>query len=325
MTIVDCAVYEQGRRRNGEIALEDACEAGREDGAFTWIGLHSPTEQEFDAVRREFDLHTLAVEDAIKAHQRPKLEVYGDSLFVVLKTAIYHEDRDEVEFGEILVFVGDGFLISVRHGPAAALDRVREDLEHDAARLAHGPGAVLHAIFDRVVDGYLPVAEAVEDDIEEVETEVFSPERRTSPVERIYKLKREVLEFYRATAPLVDPLDRLAKGEFAAAHNELSPYFRDVSDHLKRVVEQVEGFRDLLTSVLEANLTQVSVRQNEDMRKISAWVAIVAVPTMIAGIYGMNFEHMPELRWTFGYPLALTVMAVACVILYRRFRRAGWL
>ena len=322
--IVDCAVYEDGRRRAGDLPLEHASEAGREENAFTWVGLHEPTAEEFESVSREFDLHELAVEDAIKAHQRPKLEVYGDSLFLVLRTARYLEDRQEVEFGQILIFIGDGFLVSVRHGEATPLSPVRQAVEGAPDRLRCGPEAVLHAIVDRVVDDYFPVLEALEDDIEEVESDVFSP-ARSNPAERIYKLKREVLDFYRATAPLATPMAQLAGGRFEFVDPPMHSYFRDVHDHVVRCVEQVESFRDLLTSVLEANLAQISVRQNDDTRRISAWVAILAVPTMVAGIYGMNFEHMPELRWTFGYPLVLAVIATLCVLLYRGFRRAGWL
>jgi magnesium transporter len=322
--IVDCAVYEGGRRRGGDLRVEDAFEACGQDDSFVWIGLHEPTEEEFDSVRREFDLHELAVEDAIHAHQRPKLEVYGDSVFIVLKTARYVDHDEVVEFGEILVFIGHGFIITVRHGEATGLHKVREEVEGNPDRLRHGPGAVLHAIVDRVVDDYSPAIEGLDEDIQQVEDEVFSTVR-TNPTERIYKLKREVVEFYRAAAPLVEPMNKLAQGRYELIHPEVRAYFRDVNDHLIRVHDRLESNRDLLTSILEANLTQVSVRQNDDMRKISAWVAIAAVPTMIAGIYGMNFDHMPELRWTLGYPLVLVVMVVVCGSLYRAFRRAGWL
>jgi magnesium transporter len=289
-----------------------------------WIGLVEPTEEEFDSVKREFDLHELAVEDAIKAHQRPKLEIYGDTIFVVLKTARYVDSEEVVEFGEILIFIGDDFIVTVRHGEATELHGVRLAAEQRPELLRRGPGAVLHAIVDRVVDDYVPAIRGLEDDIEEVENEVFSPSRQ-NPAERIYKLKREVLEFYRAAAPLVEPVARLAKGHYELIHPEVRTYFRDVNDHLIRVHEQLESFRDLLTSVLEANLAQVTVRQNEDVRKISAVVAIIAVPTMIAGIYGMNFEHMPELGWTFGYPLVVGVMVTICYGVFRFFRRVGWL
>jgi magnesium transporter len=322
--IVDCAVYEQGRRRDGRVELHDAYEACRRDGAWTWIGLYEPTEEEFDSIQREFSLHELAVEDAIKAHQRPKLEVYDDMLFVVLKTARYIDHIEVVEFGEILVFLGADYVITVRHGEASALHDVRLSLEEDPEHLARGPGAVLHAIMDRIVDDYSPAMRGLEIDVDQVEEEVFSP-GRANPAERIYHLKREVLEFIRAAAPLIEPLDRLAAGGYMHVNPEVAPYFRDVYDHVLRVHESLESMRDLLTSVLEANLTQVGVRQNEDMRKISAWVAIAVVPTLIAGIYGMNFRHMPELRWPVGYPLALALMASICLFLYWRFRKAGWL
>ncbi|HMB18832.1 MAG TPA: magnesium/cobalt transporter CorA [Gaiellaceae bacterium] len=320
--IVDMAVYENGSRRPGKLELEDAYEACRDGKSFAWIELQEPTEEEFDSVLREFNLHELAVEDAIQAHQRPKLDVYDEGLLVVLKTARYIEPDERIQLGEILVFVGDGFIITVRHGKAA-LHNVRHRLEKRPELLRLGPAAALYAIVDDVVDDYGPVIAALEQDIAELEADVFSEERATPP-KLIYAKKREVLRLYSAIAPLVDPLDRLEQGNLEIPE-ELRPYFRDVEDHLIRYMREVEGFRELLTSVLAANLTQVSVRQNEDVRKISAWAAIIAVPTLITGIYGMNFEHMPELGWTFGYPLTLAAMATACLLLYRYFKRAGWL
>jgi magnesium transporter len=321
--IVDCAVYEDGRRRPGELPVLHACAASQEQDAFVWIGLHEPTEDEFDSVRREFDLHELAVEDAINAHQRPKLEVYGDSLFLVLKPARLVLPEQPIEFGEILVFLGDGFIITVRHGEAALHDvRLRTEERPDLLRC--GPGAALYAIVDRIVDDYQPVLQVLDHQIEEVEREVFSPSPGNT-AERIYDLKREVLELHAAVAPLAEPLDRLARGRHGLIDESMRAYFRDVHDHLLRVIGQVEGCRDLLTSVLAANMTQVTVRQNEDMRRISAWAAILLAPTLIAGIYGMNFNDMPELRWSFGYPLALALILVVCISLYRYFRRIGWL
>jgi magnesium transporter len=322
--IVDCAIYEDGRRRDGRVDLHDAYRQCRQDGNFAWIGMYEPTEEEFDSLQREFDLHPLAVEDAIHAHQRPKLEVFDEMVFIVLKTARYEDSEEVVQFGEILIFLGEDYILTVRHGEASALKQVREALESDPELLRHGPGAVLHAIVDRVVDDYSPALQGLGVDIEEVENQVFSG-GRSNPAERIYRLKREVLDFNRAAAPLVEPTDRLAKGHYALVHPEVRAYFRDVNDHLIRVHEQLESYRDLLTSILQANLAQITVRQNDDVRRISAIVAIVAVPTMIAGIYGMNFEHMPELTWTFGYPLVLAVMLALCAVLYRFFRRAGWL
>jgi magnesium transporter len=323
LVIFDMAVYEQGVRRPGELKLDDAFEACRDPDCFGWIGLYEPSEEEFESVRREFDLHELAIEDAIQAHQRPKLEVYGDSVLVVLKTARYFDDQDDVELGEILAFVGDGFIITVRHGETALHD-VRLRVEERPDLLRHGPGAALYAIIDKVVDDYGDVIADLEADIRQVEADVFS-QSSGNPAERIYKLKREVLELYGAVAPLVEPIEHLERGHLGFIHDDLRPYFRDVKDHLIRFVRDIEGFRELLTSVLAANLTRISVRQNEDVRKISAWAAIIAVPTLITGIYGMNFEHMPELSWRVGYPFVLALMATACLLLYRAFKRAGWL
>jgi magnesium transporter len=322
--IVDCAVYEDGRRLATDVSLSDAVDACRRDGAFVWLGLHEPTSDELDSIRREFGLHELAAEDALKAHQRPKLEVYDDTLFIVLKPARDIDSDEVVETGEIHVFVSRTFVVTVRHGEAGALGEARKRLEQRRDLVSTGTGGVLYAIVDKVVDDYEPVVEGVANDIQEIEQQVFSAERN-SPAERIYKIEREVLEFSRSVSPLVPVLDRLARGHFDLIDEDLSEYFRDVHDHLLRVGQRIDGFRDLLSTALQANLTQVSVRQNEDMRKITAWVAILAVPTMVAGIYGMNFEHMPELRWTYGYPTVLAVTLVVCILLYRRFRRAGWL
>jgi magnesium transporter len=288
-----------------------------------WLGVFEPSEDEFDAVRREFALHELAVEDAIKAHQRPKVELYGDTLLVVLKIVRYVEDADDLETGEILMFVNRDFVVTVRHGQSRLHD-VRKQIEARPDLLRRGTGAVLHAIVDHIVDEYEPIVQAVEADIQQVEHDMFSPER-TNPAERIYTIEREVLDLHRAITPLGTGIDRLARGQYELIDPELRPYFRDVYDHLLRVSGRIEGFRDLLSSALQANLTQASVRQNEDMRKISAWVAILAVPTGVAAIYGMNFSNMPELHWTFGYPAVLTFIVVVCALLYWRFRRSGWL
>jgi len=322
--IVDSAVYEDGRRRNGDVPVHEAMEQCRQANCFTWIGLYEPTEQEFESIRSEFDLHPLAVEDAINAHQRPKLEVFDEMVFIVLKTARYVDPSEVIKLGEILIFLGDDYIITVRHGEASELGGVRRGLEEDPALLQHGPGAVLHAIVDRVVDDYGPAIAGLGEDIDQVEDQVFSG-APSNVAERIYKLKREVLQFEHGVGPLVDPVDRLARGKYNVIHPQVRTYFRDVNDHLLRAHDQLESFRDLLTAVLQANLTQVSVRQNEDMRKISAYVAMAAVPTLIAGIYGMNFDHMPELRWELGYPAVVALMATIVGFLFWRFKRAGWL
>jgi magnesium transporter len=323
MTIVDLAVYRDGKRED-DVSFDQAFEACRAPGTLVWIGLHEPTAEEFDSVRREFGLHELAVEDALAGHQRPKLEVYGDNLFLVLKTARYFEP-DTLEFGEILVFVGDQFVVSVRHGEASPLHDVRLALEKRPDMLKSGTGAVLHAIVDKVVDDYVPVLTNLDIDITELEALAFADEPQPGLTERIYRLKRQVINLHRSLAPLSEPLGRLADGRFSEIHEQMRPYFRDVYDHVLRAVTQADQFRELLTSILEANLTQVSVRQNEEMRKISAWAAIIAVPTLIAGVYGMNFRNMPELRWHYGYPGAVTAMVLLSFALYGYFRHIDWL
>jgi magnesium transporter len=321
--IVNCALYEGGQRRDGDLPLERAGKAARDEGAFVWLGVFEPAAEEFETIASEFDLHELAVEDAVKAHQRPKVELYGDTLLVVVKTAHYVDPDEVIEVGELLLFVNPAFVITVRHGEGD-LSTVRARIEQRRDLLEHGVGMVLYSILDHVVDGYEEAAQGIDVDIQQVERQVFS-EDQGNPVERIYKLEREVLDFNAAVAPLAAVVDEISRGHFEVVPDELSEYYRDVHDHLRRVSSRIAGFRELLGSALHANLTQVSVRQNEDMRKISAWVAILAVPTMIAGIYGMNFDSMPELHWRFGYPLVLVVILVACTLLHRRFKRAGWL
>ncbi|MEX1125261.1 MAG: magnesium and cobalt transport protein CorA [Acidimicrobiia bacterium] len=320
--IVDAAIYKDGRRLDEPFDFEHASQLRGDPDTYAWVGLYEPTEEEFEAARMAFDLHELAVDDAVKAHQRPKLETYGQTLFGVTKPARYVDPVEIIEFGEILLLVDPDFIVAVRHGEASGLVEVRAELENDPARLALGPGSVLHAILSRVVRDYTLVLDALGDDVREVEEEVFST---GGNLERIYRLKQEVMSFENAAQPLEEPLFRLSTDDFAAIHPSLKPYFRDVHDHLLRVVDRINAFRDMLTSILAANLTQVSLRQNEDMRKISAYVAIAAIPTLLAGIWGMNFEFMPEIDEVWGYPMALTVMASVCLFLYSRFKKSGWL
>jgi magnesium transporter len=321
--IVNCAVYEEGQRRDGDLALEDAGRAAQGADGFVWLGVLEPSADEFKAIAGEFGLHELAVEDAVNAHQRPKVELYGDTLLVVVKTAHYVGSEEVCDVGELLLFVHPTFIITVRHG-AGELTEVRKRIERRPDLLQHGVGMVLYAILDHVVDGYEVAAQGVDGDIQQVERQVFSGDGG-NPARRLYQLEREVLDFHTAVGPLSGVVDELARGHFEVVPDELHEYFRDVHDHLRRVETRISGFRELLGSALHANLTQVSVRQNEDMRKISAWVAILAVPTMIAGLYGMNFDNMPELHWRFGYPAVLLVIAAACTYLYLRFKRSGWL
>ena len=331
-SVVNCVTYKEGARIPVDGDLVDTVERVRRsrDG-FVWLGLHEPSDHEFEGIADLFDLHPLAVEDAVEAHQRPKVERYGETLFAVFKTVCYveHEEltatSEVVNTGEIMVFVGEDFVITVRHGSHGSLGPLREELESDPAQLAKGPAAVLHAIADHVVDDYLNVTDSVQSDIDLVETAVFADNGARVDAGRIYQLKRELLELKRAVAPLSPPLEELSTRPIHVVAPEIQAYFRDVSDHLLRAKEQIAGFDELLNSILQAHLAQVTVAQNEDMRKITAWAAVIAVPTMVCGVYGMNFDHMPELHWTFGYPLVMGVIAVACGVLYRGFRRNGWL
>lgn len=325
--IVDCAIYQDGRREEVEGDLSDALDHARASNgdSFMWIGLFEPTKEEFELVSKELKLHPLAVEDAVNAHQRPKVERYGDMVFVVLKSLRYVDETSDIDTGEIMVFLGPHFVITVRHGDGNPLAAARRRLESNPQVLQAGPASVLYTVSDLVVDTYIRIAEEVQTDISELEERVFHP-RAGNLAEDIYTLKREVLEFRHAVDPLVPVLQQFSAHD---AHpllpRAIQPYFRDVTDHAIRVSGQIVAFNELLTSVLSAHLTQVSLRQNEDMRRISAWGAIIAVPTMVAGIYGMNFVHMPELDWVIGYPLAVLVMLGVCAVLYRAFRRSGWL
>ncbi|WP_406194919.1 magnesium and cobalt transport protein CorA [Kitasatospora sp. NBC_01560] len=329
--VVDCALYEDGRRLPGEVDLSKVLRRiGEREGRFVWIGLYQPTAEQFAEIAAAFELHPLAVEDAVRAHQRPKLERYGDTLFLVLKTIVYVEHdkvtatSEIVDTGEIMVFAGPGFAIVVRHGSAPGLTGVRRDMEAAPELLALGPAAVLHAVADHVVDRYLEVADAFERDVEELESEVFSPERGDHSG-RTYQLKRELLEFKRAVVPLGLPLQRLADGSLSEVPAGIAAYLRDVADHHAQAKERIVGFDELVSSILDVSVARLSLQQNTDMRKISAGAALVAVPTMVVGVYGMNFDYMPELRWTFGYPAVLLVTVAVCVFVFRAFRRNGWL
>jgi magnesium transporter len=331
-SVVKCVAYQDGARVPVAGDLVDTVERVRKkDDGFVWLGLHEPTNEEFAGIAELFDLHPLAVEDAVEAHQRPKVERYGETLFAVFKTVCYVEHEkltatsEVVDTGEIMVFVGADFVITVRHGRHGSLGPLREELESNPRQLAKGPAAVLHAIADHVVDDYLSVTDSVQADIDQVETDVFAENGARADPGRIYQLKRELLELKRAVVPLSRPLEELATRPMRVIGPEIQAYFRDVSDHLLRAKEQIASFDELLNSILQAHLAQVTVAQNEDMRKITAWAAVIAVPTMVCGVYGMNFDHMPELHWRFGYPLVIGVITVSCLALYRGFRRNGWL
>jgi magnesium transporter len=322
--IIDCAHYRDGRRQREETMTVDAAAAicAREEG-FVWLGMFEPAPAELQAVQDRFGLHDLAVEDAQRYHLRPKIETYDEFTFVVLRTARYVDESEEVEFGEISLFLGESFAITVRQGAASDLHPARLRAEQRPELLREGTMSVLWAVVDQVVDDYVPVVEGLERDIEEVEATVFSGE--VAPTERVYHLRREVTDFYRAVHPLLGPLDALERGVYAGVGHELRQFFRDVNDHLKLVNEEVAAQRDLLTTVLQANMAVISVQQNDVVRTISGWAAIIAVPTFVASIYGMNFSHMPELGWRVGYPGAVALMIAIGVALYAYFKRVHWL
>ena len=323
--IVDCAHYKDGgRQHEGPLPLDEAARRLEDDAGFIWLGLRDPNPDELREVAERFDLPELAVEDAMQAHQRPKLEDYEDIYFLVLHTARYLDDVEEVEFGEVHVFSGPDFVITIRHGAASDLAPARRHLEEDQPELLdEGPAAAVWAIVDKVVDDYEPVMAGLENDVEEVEVEVFGEQR--DETRRIYFLRRELAEFYRAVHPLLHPLEDLVSTEHPEISSRLREHMRDVADHVKRVEDAIATQRELLTSILQANLAVISVQQNDVVKRISGWAAIIAVPTLVASIYGMNFEHMPELTWHYGYPAALLAMVLVGVVLHRLLRRAGWL
>ncbi len=338
MPIVDNAIYREGVRSTQPVTLDLTFEELRDHGGFAWIGLYRPTEEELRTVAQEFGLHPLAVEDALKGHQRPKIEHYGDVLFIVLRSARYLDAPEEVEFGEVHLFIGPNFAISIRHAESPDLGRVRKRLEQQPDLLALGPHAVLYAIFDEVVDEYQPVISGLENDIDEIEGQIFTGDATVS--KRIYKLASEVMAFQRATHPLADVLQILEDGyEKKGVNLELRRNLHDVLDHSLKTVERADSFRALLQNALTVQSTLVTQNQNEEMRslsrasieqgdqvkKISGWAAILFAPTLIAAIYGMNFRFMPELQWGFGYPFALGLMLASAVVLYIVFKKRDWL
>jgi magnesium transporter len=346
VAVVDSAVYVNGRRTVEPDTLDHACEMLRDcssNGAsFCWIGLLRPTAQEIAAAAKEFSLHPFAVEDAVNAHQRPKLERYGDTRFVVLRPARYVDPVEVVELDELHLFLGPDFVVTVRHADEPDLSVVRKRMEEQPELLRHGPNAVLYAVMDKVVDDYVPVLDGLQDDIDEIETQVFTGDPDVS--RRIYQLTREVIEFQRAAEPLREILDQILS-EFAERKSgdeldvEMRRAFRDIHDHAVRVIERTDSFRQLLNNVLTANATQVAQRQNEEItrlteatylqseqvKRISSWAAVLFAPTLVGTVYGMNFDHMPELRWTFGYPLAVMLMLLTGLVLWLMFKRRGWL
>ncbi|KUM32763.1 magnesium/cobalt transporter CorA [Arthrobacter sp. EPSL27] len=331
MTIIDNAVYVDGVRSAEPQSLEQTFETLERHGGMAWIGLYRPTEAEMAAVAAEFGLHRLAVEDAISAHQRPKLERYDDNLFTVLRPARYLDATETVEFGELHVFTGENFVVTVRHAETGGVAQVRRKLERRPDLLCHGPEAVLYALMDQVVDDYVPVVAGLENDIDEIEDQLFSGDATVS--RRIYELAREVIQFQRAIHPLPAMIQLLRRGfEKYQVNSELQHNLRDVEDHVERLISRADSFRDLLQNALtlDGTLTanrqnEASAEQNEQVKKISSWAAIFFAPSFVAGVYGMNFERMPELQWSYGYPMAIGMMAATAALMYGIFKRKGWL
>ncbi|XAS66345.1 magnesium/cobalt transporter CorA [Micrococcaceae bacterium Sec5.7] len=331
MTIIDNAVYVDGVRSAEPESLEQTFETLSRHGGMAWIGLYRPTATEMAAVASEFGLHSLAVEDAISAHQRPKLERYDDNLFTVLRPARYLDDTETVEFGELHIFTGRNFVVTIRHAETAGVAQVRHRLESRPDLLCHGPEAVLYALLDQVVDDYAPVVAGLENDIDEIEDQLFSGDSTVS--RRIYELAREVIQFQRAIHPLPEMMELLKRGfEKYGVDVELRRSLRDVEDHVKHVISRANSFRELLQNALtlDGTLTanrqnEASAEQNEQVKKISSWAAIFFAPSFVAGVYGMNFDHMPELHWGLGYPMAIGLMAGTATLMYTIFKRKGWL
>jgi magnesium transporter len=322
--VIACALYEGGARV-ADLEIEQVSRALAASPGFVWVGLYEPTDELLKRVQRHFGLHDLAVEDALHAHQRPKLELYDETLFVVLRTAQLAGESAELELGETHIFVGPRFVVSVRHGSLRSHVGVRARCEGTPHLLAKGPGYVLYSLMDFVVDQFFPVVDELEEQLERLEEEIFGSTFNRETTGRIYHLKRNLLALKRAVSPLIDVCNRLSRFDTATIPEDTRPYFRDVYDHAVRINDMVDNTRELLTTALEANLSLISVSQNEDTKRLAAWAAIIAVPTMIAGVYGMNFRHMPELDWWFGYPLSLGTMVAACGGLFIGFKRSGWL
>lgn len=322
--VIDCAAYSRGSRV-ADVAIDQIRGLLEREDQLVWLGLYEPDQDLLRQVQQQFDLHDLAVEDAYNAHQRPKLELYANSLFVVLRTAQLTTSARALEFGETHAFVGSNYIVTVRHGSLRSYSGVRQRCESTPRLLAKGPGYVLYALMDFVVDQYLPIVQQIEEQVQDLEEAVLGDPTGSDATGRIYRLKRDLLALRRAVSPLIDVCNRLMRVDLPYIPDDTRPYFRDVYDHVLRLNEAIDMQRELLTTALEAHMSLMSVAQAEHMKRITAWAAIIAIPTMIAGIYGMNFSYMPELRWPYGYFATLMLMAVACLGLYGGFRRSGWL
>ena len=322
--IINCAAYLDGRKV-ANVSINEISKVLKNPDQFVWVGLHDPDEKTLSEIQLQFNLHDLAIEDAKNAHQRPKLEMYGDSLFAVLRTAQINKDSQHTEFGETHFFVGSNFLITIRHGSSISYAEVRTRCESTPHLLRKGQGFALYAVMDSIVDQYFPVVEELEEGLQQIEEKVFKEKPTRQTTEDIYQLKRELLDVKRAVSPLIDMASRLMRFDTVFISQETQPYFRDIYDHALRINEMVDHTRELLNTALEVNFSLISISQSEVSKKFAAWAAIIAVPTMIAGFYGMNFKFMPELEWQYGYPAVVFLTVILCFITFNLFRRSGWL
>ena len=321
--IINCVAYANGRRL-ADIELNKVHEVIGNENQFVWIGLHAPSEEILERVQEEFNLHDLAIEDAHRAHQRSKIEQYGDSLFVVLRTAQMNQER-HIEFGETHFFVGKNFIVTVRHGSSVSYKEVRSRCETTPELLSKGQGFVLYAVMDFIVDRYFPVVHDMEQELEEIEDRIFKQRPSRETTEQVYQLKRELLEVKRAVSPLIDICNRLMRFDIKSISTETQVYFRDIYDHAVRINEMVDNTRELLNTAMEANFSLISISQNDTSKKFAGWAAIFAVPTMVAGFWGMNFRIIPETDWEYGFYMVIFGTLCICSLLFYFFRRSGWL
>jgi magnesium transporter len=322
--VINCAAYADGIRM-ANVKLTDISKLLQQEEKFVWIGLHEPDEDLLAEAQEQFGLHDLAIEDAHRAHQRPKMESYGDSLFIVLRTAQMLEGKPQVVFGETHFFVGSNFMVTVRHGSTISYGEVRARCESTPQLLNKGPSFALYAVMDSIVDQYFPIIQSLTEELERLEGDVFEGKSNRETLTQIYMLKRELLEVKHAISPLIDICNRLSRFDAKLIQEETKPYFRDIYDHAIRINDMIDSTRELLTSVLEINLSLISISQNDVSKKFAGWAALLGVPTMVAGIYGMNFNNIPELNWRYGYPIVLCLTVGVCMLLYRHFRQSGWL
>ncbi|PQA31115.1 magnesium/cobalt transporter CorA [Amnimonas aquatica] len=322
--IINSVAYDRSGKRIARVEPEQAREfLAANPEAFLWLGLHEPDADMLALLQSQFDLHELAIEDALCAHQRPKIEAYGDTRFIVVHTA--EREGNRIVFGETHLFLGPNFLITIRHGPSHTYASMRQRVEARPKQLSHGPSYPLYAVIDFIVDNYVPIVEDFKQTLQQLESDIFLPQYKRGTIKRLYQLKRELITLRLASSPLQDIAQELSHGMDKLVHKSTQPYFRDIADHCTRINEAIDALNELLTAAIQVNLSLVTVKQNEVVKKLAGWAALLALPTLVTSIYGMNFVHMPELQWQYGYPLVLGLTALACLRLHKTLKRAGWM